>query len=136
MIKNFAHLIETVGYIPNGNRSYFIGRSQPPFFSLMVRLLAQEKSDEILVDYFPSLEKEYLFWTTGNNYLSRNNTLSKHSVFTPAGILHRYFDENNSPRPEMYQTDLEEAKASLQTPEKTVISEPPVSPVGILVRVG
>ena len=43
MIKNFAHLIETVGYIPNGNRSYFIGRSQPPFFSLMVRLLAQEK---------------------------------------------------------------------------------------------
>ena len=118
MIKNFAHLIETVGYIPNGNRSYFIGRSQPPFFSLMVRLLAQEKSDEILVDYFPSLEKEYLFWTAGNNNLSRNNTLSKHSVFTPTGVLHRYFDEHNSPRAEMYQTDVEEAKASVQNPEK------------------
>ena len=118
MIKNFAHLIETVGYIPNGNRSYFIGRSQPPFFSLMVRLLAQEKSDEILVDYFPSLEKEYLFWTAGNNNLSRNNTLSKHSVFTPTGVLHRYFDEHNSPRAEMYQTDVEEAKVSVQAPEK------------------
>ncbi|MBL7775430.1 MAG: trehalase, partial [Saprospiraceae bacterium] len=31
MIRNFAWLIDQVGHIPNGNRSYFLGRSQPPF---------------------------------------------------------------------------------------------------------
>ncbi|EIM75956.1 alpha,alpha-trehalase [Nitritalea halalkaliphila LW7] len=32
MVHNFGHLIDTVGFIPNGNRSYFLSRSQPPFF--------------------------------------------------------------------------------------------------------
>ncbi len=32
MVKNFSYLIDSFGYIPNGNRKYFIGRSQPPFF--------------------------------------------------------------------------------------------------------
>jgi len=41
MIDNFAHLINTVGHIPNGNRTYYITRSQPPFFSQMVALLAK-----------------------------------------------------------------------------------------------
>ena len=34
MVNNFSYLIDTLGYIPNGNRTYFIGRSQPPFFHL------------------------------------------------------------------------------------------------------
>ena len=32
MIDNFAYLINTYGHIPNGNRSYYLSRSQPPFF--------------------------------------------------------------------------------------------------------
>src|SRR5689334_413210 len=32
MLDNFAHLIHTVGHIPNGNRTYFLSRSQPPYF--------------------------------------------------------------------------------------------------------
>jgi len=36
MLDNFAHLISTVGHIPNGNRTYYLGRSQPPFFAAMV----------------------------------------------------------------------------------------------------
>ena len=40
MVRNFAHLIDEVGFIPNGNRTYFLSRSQPPFFSCMVSLLA------------------------------------------------------------------------------------------------
>ena len=118
MVKNFAHLIETVGYIPNGNRSYFIGRSQPPFFSLMVRLLAQEKGDYILADYFAVLEKEYQFWMRGQEKLGREQSEIEHCVFTPHGTVNRYFDQNNSPRAEMYQTDLEEAKSSSQAKEE------------------
>ncbi len=49
MVKNFSHLIDTVGYIPNGNRTYYLGRSQPPFFSLMVKLLAEERGEGVLL---------------------------------------------------------------------------------------
>ena len=59
MVNNFAYLIDTIGYIPNGNRTYFMGRSQPPFYSLMVKLLAKKKGKIILIKYLPQLEKEY-----------------------------------------------------------------------------
>ncbi|WP_279606917.1 trehalase family glycosidase, partial [Burkholderia anthina] len=38
MLDNFAHLIDTVGHVPNGNRTYYASRSQPPFFAYMVEL--------------------------------------------------------------------------------------------------
>ena len=38
MLENFAHLIDTYGHIPNGNRTYYLSRSQPPFFAAMVAL--------------------------------------------------------------------------------------------------
>ena len=31
MIDNFSYLIEEIGFIPNGNRVYYLSRSQPPF---------------------------------------------------------------------------------------------------------
>jgi alpha,alpha-trehalase len=55
MVDNFAYLIDTYGYIPNGNRTYYLGRSQPPFFSLMVSLLNEHRQGT-LIKYFPQLE--------------------------------------------------------------------------------
>ena len=54
MVNNFAYLIDKIGYIPNGNRSYYKGRSQPPFFSLMVKLLAEEKADDVTDKIIPA----------------------------------------------------------------------------------
>ena len=34
--ENIAHMIRTYGYMPNGTRTFYIGRSQPPYFALMV----------------------------------------------------------------------------------------------------
>ncbi len=48
MIENFSYLIREFGHIPNGNRTYFLSRSQPPFFALMVQLLADERGPKIL----------------------------------------------------------------------------------------
>lgn len=31
-LKNFATLLDRYGHIPNGNRTYYLSRSQPPFF--------------------------------------------------------------------------------------------------------
>ena len=36
MIYNMFHLVDTVGYIPNGNRNFYIRRSQPALLSKMV----------------------------------------------------------------------------------------------------
>ena len=108
MVKNFSYLIDTFGYIPNGNRSYFLGRSQPPFFSLMVRLLADLTEKEIILQYLHSLEKEYQFWMKGQHELSEKNKTEFHTVKLPGGeILNRYWDEHETPRPESFSEDVE-----------------------------
>ena len=32
MLKDFAFEIDCYGHVPNGNRTYYLSRSQPPFF--------------------------------------------------------------------------------------------------------
>ena len=65
MVDNFAYLISETGFIPNGNRTYYLGRSQPPFFALMVTLLSEEKGEETLLKYRTTLEKEYAWMCRG-----------------------------------------------------------------------
>lgn len=127
MIQNFSYLIDTQGYIPNGNRTYFVGRSQPPFFSLMVGILRDEKSklapkeDDMdpLITYLPQLEKEYQFWMQGAETLTEK-TISIHRVVRlPDGsTLNRYWDEHDTPRPEAYKEDVELShRANIPAPE-------------------
>jgi alpha,alpha-trehalase len=119
MVDNFSYLLDTIGHIPNGNRTYYIGRSQPPFYSLMVRLLSVEKGEKILVDYLPFLEKEYQFWMSGEDKLTDENNVIGRVVKLPNGaILNRYWDQNNSPRPESYKEDVELSHKSEQKPSE------------------
>lgn len=107
MIGNFAYLIDEFGFIPNGNRTYFLTRSQPPFFSLMVELLSEEKGKDVIVKYLPQLEKEYVFWMKGEQTLSAEKKSEQHVVRMPDGeILNRYWDVLDTPRPEGYMNDL------------------------------
>lgn len=108
MVDNFAYLIDYIGYIPNGNRSYYIGRSQPPFFSLMVKLLAEINGENILVKYLSQLEQEYFFWMKGSDELSNDNNAANRVAKVPDGsIMNRYWDDNDTPRPESYREDVE-----------------------------
>jgi alpha,alpha-trehalase len=118
MVDNFSHLIDTTGFIPNGNRTYFLSRSQPPFFSLMVRLLLEEKGEELLEKYLPRLEKEYAFWMDGVENL-QSPAAHRRVVKLPDGaILNRYFDGNPTPRQESYREDVELAAAAGRPPEE------------------
>ena len=65
MLDNIASLIQRYGHMPNGNRSYYLSRSQPPFFSLMVELVAAHEGDAVFVQYLPELEAEYAYWMDG-----------------------------------------------------------------------
>jgi alpha,alpha-trehalase len=115
---NFAHLIDQFGYIPNGNRTYFLGRSQPPFFSLIVEVLREEKGDGMLTKYLPFLEKEYAFWMQGKDDVSTQNPTHKRVIFLrDFYYLNRYWDESDTPRPESYREDVELAKDSPESSE-------------------
>jgi len=114
MVDNFSHLINEVGFIPNGNRTYYLSRSQPPFYSLMVDVLAESKSDEVYTSYLKSLLKEYDFWMTGAESLMPTNNSIKRVVRLEDGtILNRYWDEKNTPRPESYREDVETATLAI-----------------------
>ena len=70
MLDNFAHLIQTVGHIPNGNRTYYLSRSQPPYFGAMVALYARVTDTTQALRYLDALEKEHAFWMEGADRLS------------------------------------------------------------------
>lgn len=111
MIDNFCYLIDQFGYIPNGNRAYFLGRSQPPFFACMIQLLAEEKGEETFVKYLPYLEKEYDFWMNGSDEISSSKkTVDRVVLLDDGTILNRYWDESDKPRPEAYRQEIQLAK--------------------------
>ncbi|WP_134088794.1 alpha,alpha-trehalase TreF [Olivibacter sp. XZL3] len=99
MIKNFAFMIDRYGHIPNGNRSYFLSRSQPPYFSLMLELLAEIKGEDVYLDYLGPLLKEYAYWMD-------KTQKAKHVVEMSEGqFLNRYYDQLNIERQESYYED-------------------------------
>ena len=121
MVDNFSFLIDTYGFIPNGNRSYYLSRSQPPFYSLMVGILSEIEGEQVLIKYLPYLQKEYDFWMKGEELISSENSTHDRVVLLPDGeILNRYWDAKDTPRPESYREDVETANEALrESPKRT-----------------
>ena len=113
MADNFAYLIDTIGFIPNGNRTYYLGRSQPPFFAAIIQLLA-ENGDEKAVykKYLSALEGEYAFWMDGASGVVDGKPYRRVVRMSDGSLLNRYWDDNEGPRPESYREDVETAEAS------------------------
>lgn len=108
MVENFAWLIDQIGFIPNGNRTYYCTRSQPPFFALMVELLAEVSGDQTVPGrYLPQLKREYAFWMSGVETLSPDKPAHRRVVLAPGGVLNRYWDDAASPRQESYAEDVD-----------------------------
>lgn len=107
MVRNFVHLIHTYGHIPNGNRTYYLSRSQPPFFGLMLGLLNKEEKD--LTPYYDALEKEYLYWMEGAPQLKAGGTNKRVVRMEDGTLLNRYWDDHHAPRQESYLEDVQTA---------------------------
>ncbi|MCK6580269.1 MAG: alpha,alpha-trehalase [Anaerolineae bacterium] len=107
---NFVHLIETLGYIPNGARTYFLGRSQTPYTVFMFDLLRaaapQLWGDVVLRRrYVAALEKEYRFW------MDQDGTHTGRAVSVGGVMLNRHWSNVATPRPEGYNEDISAAFA-------------------------
>lgn len=107
MIKNFAYMIRKFGYIPTANRTYYLSRSQPPFFSHMIRLLATHKGNAVFVEYLPYLIQEYRFWTRGRGKLAKeeHRAYARLVEMDNGALLNRYYDNKTTPRPESLGED-------------------------------
>ena len=64
-VDNMLYLVKKYGFMPNGNRTYYLNRSQPPFLSEMVKDVYEFYHDPVwLSSAYNTLKKEYSFWQT------------------------------------------------------------------------
>ncbi len=86
-VDNMIYMINTYGFMPNGNRTYYLNRSQPPFLSLMVKDVWDVTGDLAWLreEAYPALEKEWAFWQTKRQTALGLNRYAA-DVFDEAGL--------------------------------------------------
>ncbi|WP_284343813.1 alpha,alpha-trehalase TreF [Dyella mobilis] len=119
MAGNFAYLIDTYGHIPNGNRSYYLSRSQPPVFALMIELFEKHEVCEA-IRYLPQLCKEYAWWMDGAEELEPGHAFRSVVRLDDGSLLNRYWDDRDTPREESHLEDVLTAKGAPHRPPTEV----------------
>ncbi|WP_447764201.1 alpha,alpha-trehalase TreF [Sphingopyxis panaciterrae] len=119
MIDDFVSLIERFGHIPNGTRSYYLSRSQPPFFGFM---LDQSASTDRAVKMrrLAALRKEYEYWMAGADCASRSKACARVVRMPDGSLLNRYWDDRDTPRDESYAEDRATARDAATRPPSDV----------------
>lgn len=120
MLDNFAHLIRTVGHIPNGNRTYYLSRSQPPYFAAMVALYARATDTAQALRYLDALEREHAFWMAGAESVARGQAQRRVVRLRDGSLLNRYWDDRAEPRPESYREDFTLAQSIPEGQRRTL----------------
>jgi alpha,alpha-trehalase len=112
MVNNFAFLIDAYDHIPNGTRSYYLTRSQPPFFFAMVGLLAPDDPAAAYAKFLPQLKTEYAFWMEGAEGLTAGAADRRAVKLDDGSVLNRYWDDSDAPRDESYAEDVALARST------------------------
>ncbi|WP_431274546.1 alpha,alpha-trehalase TreF [Variovorax ureilyticus] len=115
MVENFAYLIDTYGHVPNGNRIYYLSRSQPPVFALMVEL-AHRRGVIREIDFLPQLRKEHAFWMAGADGTAEGQASRRAVRLADGALLNRYWDDRDTPREESWIEDVTTAKSCRRDP--------------------
>jgi alpha,alpha-trehalase len=116
MIADFAWLIDHYGHVPNGTRTYYLGRSQPPFFFEMVALSRPDDPAAAWAQYLPQLRREYAFWMAGAKTLQGPGAVRRVVRLADGAVLNRYWDDVAAPRDESWREDVELARGSGREP--------------------
>jgi alpha,alpha-trehalase len=115
MLDDFTSLIERYGRIPNGTRSYYLSRSQPPFFALMLDL-SKEADPAVAARRLRALRREHAFWMEGTACLRGSGACGRVVRMPDGTILNRYHDDRDTPRDESYAEDVATARAAAPRP--------------------
>jgi len=120
MVMDFAYLIDRYGHVPNGARTYYLSRSQPPFFFAMVALSGAADPARAYAHYLPELRREYDFWMKGAPGLQAGDARLRVVAMPDGSLLNRYWDERDTPRDESYRQDVALARQAADLPAEAV----------------
>ncbi len=115
MVDTMTDLIETYGHVPNGTRTYYLGRSQPPLYHLMVRLLGSAMPEQY-ARRLAAMKAEYAWWMQGEDDVEPGEAVQRIVKLDDGSVLNRYWDPRSTPRDESWLEDLETAAASDRDP--------------------
>ena len=114
-VRDFADMLARYGHVPNGSRTYYLSRSQPPFLFLMVGLLSGDRVGAY-ARYLDALRTEHRFWMSGSDAV-RPGEAAGHVVRLANGeMLNRYWDTRATPREESYAEDVALAAGTMRAP--------------------
>jgi alpha,alpha-trehalase len=119
MIDDFGSLIDRYGHIPNGTRSYYLSRSQPPFFFMMVGL-SKIRSPDIRRRRLAELRGEHDFWMAGAADVKPGSAARRVVRMPDGSLLNRYYDDKDTPRDESWREDTLTAQAASGRPPAEV----------------
>lgn len=115
MIDDFGDMIDAYGHIPNGARTYYLSRSQPPFFFAMVGL-SKANDPAVARARVDRMRREHAFWMDGAEGLKPGQAHRRVVALPDGAILNRYYDDRATPRDESYREDLATALESGRPP--------------------
>lgn len=88
---NVRFLIHKYGFMPNGNRTFYLGNTQPPFYYKMVEDIFEKTGDKAwLKESYDALVKEYGYWQTNRTAPSGLNVYGPHKDYTKEYIEEKY----------------------------------------------
>lgn len=122
MVDDFGDLIDRYGHIPNGARTYYLSRSQPPFYFAMVGLADQSDPARARVR-IDRLRAEHAFWMDGARGLKPGQAYRRVVRLPDGALLNRYFDDRDTPRDESYREDVITARQATDRPPAEVYRE-------------
>lgn len=111
MTDNFAYLIDAHGHVPNGTRTYYLSRSQPPVFALMAELCESHRGRGA-GRYLPQMRREHAYWMDGADGLGPGRAHRRVVRLADGTLLNRYWDDRDTPREESWREDVATAARS------------------------
>ncbi len=117
MVDAMTDLIEHYGYVPNGTRTYYLGRSQPPLFHMMVALL-DDAEPELAERRLRAMKREHAWWMISADTVNANETAHRVARLADGSLVNRYWDPKSTPREESWREDNATANASDRVAEE------------------
>ncbi|AUW60026.1 trehalase [Sphingobium sp. SCG-1] len=118
MIADFVAVIDQYGHIPNGMRTYYLSRSQPPFFALMLDL-SKDQDSARAAQRLAALRKEHAYWMRGASCVDAAGACERVVRMPDGTLLNRYWDDKDTPRDESYAEDVASAAKAGGSPAQT-----------------
>lgn len=110
IVDAMTDLIEAHGHVPNGARTYYLGRSQPPLFHMMVALLEDPRAG-IAQRRLAAMKREHTWWMKGADDLAPGHRANHVARLADGSVVNRYWDARATPRDESWREDVATASA-------------------------